>query len=67
MEKTQGATVDKKLQKLLFKLNTKKAAIENEIQNSAAVKLHKRAYEIDFDAYWSRTYKSLAINKQLKL
>ena len=43
--------VDHAAQALLAELKEKKQHMQAEIDNSMTVKLHKMAYEIDFDAY----------------
>ena len=51
MQQKKSESLTKRLEFLNHRLNQEKAQIQIEIDASEEVKLHKRAYEIDFDAY----------------
>ena len=50
LAKKQG-NEDQKLNSLLEELKEKKQKMQDEMESNMTVMLHKRAYEIDFDAY----------------
>ena len=46
-----GVNKDEKLEALLDEMLEKKERMESDMDTNMTVQLHKRAYEIDFDAY----------------
>lgn len=51
LAKKQGDSEEDKLHQLMNELLEKKDRLENDTESNMTVELHKRAYEIDFDAY----------------
>lgn len=58
LAKRHGSSVEEKLQSLTNELLDKKEHLENDTNKNMSVQLHKRAYEIDFDAYWRKKAKN---------